>query len=86
METKRPSSTTRLHDLKPVNTSSRSAEHMRRIIAAHAEVRRANAELRRAVRAACEAGDSWAMIGAALGAPPRSASERFGRQPGPDRS
>jgi hypothetical protein len=48
------------------STSPRSAERLRRIIAARAGVEESNAELRAAVRAAREAGDSWAMIAAAL--------------------
>jgi hypothetical protein len=49
-----------------VSTSPESAERMCRIIAARAGVDQANAELRAAVRAAREAGDSWATIAAAL--------------------
>ena len=54
-------------DLDPAaSTSPRSAERLRRIIAARAGVDESNAELRAAVRAAREAGDSWAMIAAVL--------------------
>ena len=53
--------------LDPANTSPpRSAERLRRIIAARIAVEESNVELRAAVRAAREAGDSWATIGATL--------------------
>jgi hypothetical protein len=54
-------------DLDPVgSTSADSAERLCRIIAARAAVDASNAELRAAVRAAREAGDSCATIAAAL--------------------
>jgi len=49
-----------------VSSSLGSAERMCRIIAARAGVDQSNAELRAAVHAAREAGDSWATIAAAL--------------------
>lgn len=53
--------------LDPASTSPpRRAERLRRIIAARTAVEESNAELRAAVRAAREAGDSWAIIGATL--------------------
>jgi hypothetical protein len=48
------------------STSVDNAERMCRIIAARAAVDASNAELRAAVHAAREAGDSWATIAAAL--------------------
>jgi hypothetical protein len=42
------------------------ADRMRRIIAARTAVEQSNAELRAAVRAAREAGDTWAIIAATL--------------------
>ena len=49
-----------------ISSSPATAERMCRIIAARAGVDQSNAELRAAVRAAREAGDSWATIAAAL--------------------
>jgi hypothetical protein len=49
-----------------------SAEQLRRIIAARARVEEANTELRLAVKAARDAGESWAMIGATLDTSRRS--------------
>jgi hypothetical protein len=61
------SKATTLDDPAPaVSSSIASAERMCRIIAARAAVDQSNAELRAAVRAAREAGDSWATIAAAL--------------------
>jgi hypothetical protein len=54
----------------------RSVERLCRVMAAHSRVAEANADLRAAVRAAREAGDSWASIGAALDASRRSAVQR----------
>jgi len=54
-------------DLDPLgSTSVDNTERMCRIIAARAAVDASNAELRAAVHAAREAGDSCAMIAAAL--------------------
>jgi len=53
-------------------TSPSSAEQLRRIIAARARVEEANTELRLAVKAARDAGESWAMIGATLDTSRRS--------------
>jgi uncharacterized membrane protein YccC len=57
----------------------RDAQHMRRIIRAREQIETAEQELRDAVAAAREAGDSWTIIGAALGVTRQSAWERFGR-------
>jgi hypothetical protein len=57
-----------------------SAERLRRISAARTAVEESNAELRAAVRAAREAGDSWATIGATLETA-RTTIHRLPRQP-----
>lgn len=57
----------------------RDARHMRRISAAAVAVDDANDELRAAVAAAREAGDTWAMIGVALGISRQAAYQRFGQ-------
>jgi hypothetical protein len=53
-------------------TSASSVDQLRRIIAARARVEEANTELRLAVKAARDAGESWAMIGATLDTSRRS--------------
>lgn len=58
---------------------ARDARHMRRISAAAAAVATAQDELRAAVAAAREAGDTWAMIGVALGISRQAAYQRFGQ-------
>jgi hypothetical protein len=63
-------------DLKPGDL--RDASHLREIIAAVEQTRVADAELRRAVHAAREAGDSWTVIGMALGVTRQAAQKRFG--------
>lgn len=60
----------------------RDAQHIRRIIAASASRDAAEAELRNAVEAAREAGDSWTAIGMALGVTRQAAQKRFGRVSG----
>jgi hypothetical protein len=62
-------------DLKPGDL--RDASHLRDIIAAVEQTRVAEAELRRAVHAAREAGDSWTVIGMALGVTRQAAQKRF---------
>jgi hypothetical protein len=52
---------------------------MRRIIAAAERVDEAEAELRAAVKAARDAGDTWAVIGLALGVSRQAALQRFGQ-------
>ena len=68
-----------LDDLDPSTVASRDAVHFRRIMAAADGVGRADRELRDAVRAAREAGDSWLSIGMALGVTKQAAQKRFGR-------
>ena len=68
-----------LDDLDPSMVTARDAVHFRRIIAAQEGVARADHELRDAVRAAREAGDSWLSIGMALGVTKQAAQKRFSR-------
>ncbi|MDR2723338.1 MAG: hypothetical protein LBB54_06400 [Cellulomonadaceae bacterium] len=65
--------------LDPASIDMRDAVHFRRIIAARQAVANADAELRAAVAAARDAGDSWAIIGAALDTSRQAAFQRFGR-------
>jgi len=53
--------------------------HFRRILAARQAVSDAEQELRDAVQAARDAGDSWTIIGAALDTTRQAAFQRFGR-------
>lgn len=64
-------------DVDPAN--ARDGRHMRRIAAAAAALDAAETELTAAVTAAREAGDSWAMIGTALGISRQGAYQRFGK-------
>ncbi|MEP9414402.1 hypothetical protein ABLE92_08640 [Gordonia sp. VNQ95] len=73
------SDTTGLDELNPADHPARDARHIRRIIAAVENQRAADAELRAAVREAHAAGDSWTVIGAALGVSRQAAFQRFGR-------
>lgn len=57
---------------------ARDAAAFRRILAARSAVAAADAELRAAVRAAREAGESWTVIGAALDVSRQAAQQRFG--------
>lgn len=70
---------TGLDAISPVTHPARDAEHFRRIIAANKAIEVARQELFDAVAAARAAGDSWSVIGAALGVSKQAASERFGR-------
>lgn len=67
-----------LDDLDPATVQARDAVHFRRIIAAKEGVAQAERELRDAVTAAREAGDSWLTIGVALGVTKQAAQQRFG--------
>lgn len=58
---------------------ARDATHFRRILAAKNAVAEADAELVAAVRAARAAGDTWDIIGAALGTTRQGAYQRFGK-------
>lgn len=67
--------------LDQVNVSThrgRDAASFRRIIAARQNLSAAERELRDAVDAAREAGDSWTVIGAALDITRQAAQQRFG--------
>ena len=66
-------------DLDPSTVTARDAVHFRRIIAAAEGVGRADRELRDAVRAAREAGDSWLVIGMALGVTKQAAQKPVDR-------
>ena len=58
---------------------ARDATHFRRIIAARRGLVAAERELRDAVQAARDAGDSWTVIGAALEVSKQAAQQKFGR-------
>ncbi len=66
-----------LDELAQSTHQGRDARHFRRIIAARKSWETADAELRSAVIAARKAGDSWLVIGAALGTSAEAARERF---------
>lgn len=79
MATKHDTDTTGLDDLDPQTTEARDATHFRRIVAARTAIADGEAELREAVAAAREAGDSWTVIAAALDTTRQAAYQRFGR-------
>lgn len=56
---------------------ARDTVHFRRIVAAQAELERAQAGLREAVAQTRVAGYSWAVVGAALGISRQAAHKRF---------
>lgn len=68
-----------LDQLEPSTHPARDAVHFRRILAARRDIARAEQELRDAVKAAREAGDSWTVISAALDTTRQAAQQRFGR-------
>jgi len=70
--------TTGLDHLDPSITEARDAKNIRRIIAARKALAAAESELRDAVAAAREDGDSWAAIGLALDTTRQAAYQRFG--------
>ncbi|WP_211348921.1 hypothetical protein [Nocardioides litoris] len=72
-----------LDQLPPTALVARSTQHHHRIVAAAVEVERAEEELREAVRAAFRAGDSWLVVGHALGISRQAAHQRFGASSGP---
>ncbi|NLE78405.1 MAG: hypothetical protein GX610_02310 [Rhodococcus sp.] len=79
MQTKRTDAdATGLDQLDPKTTQARDAKNLRRIIAARKDLADADAELRAAVAAAREDGDSWAAIGLALDTSRQAAYQRFG--------
>jgi hypothetical protein len=70
---------TGLDELDVATHPARDAAHFRRIITARRNLSAAEQELRDAVQAAREAGDSWTVIGAALDISRQAAQQRFGR-------
>ncbi len=79
MTTKTRHDDTGLDRLDPVTAPAHDASHFRAIIAANDAVSTAETELRQAVRSARQAGDSWTVIGAALGVSKQAAQQRFSR-------
>jgi hypothetical protein len=69
---------TDLDQLHPADHPTRDAGQFRCIIAAREDLAAAEQELRDAVRAARDAGDSWSVIGAALDTTRQAAQPRFG--------
>ena len=69
---------TGLDQLDPSTHPARDAASFRRIIAARHQLAAAEQELRDAVHASREAGDSWTVIGAALDISRQAAQQRFG--------
>ena len=78
MKTKDKHDDAGLSTLDVDRSSARDAVHFRRIIAARKGVEDAEQELRAAVQAARDAGDSWTVIGAALDTTRQAAFQRFG--------
>lgn len=79
MATKRRSDSTGLDEISPATHPARDGAGFRRIVAAREAFAQAEQELRDAVAASREAGDSWAVIGAAMGTTRQAAFQRFGR-------
>lgn len=77
MSTVHSTDTTGLDFISPATHPGRDAAGFRAIRAAAKNVETAEQELRDAVRAAREAGDSWTIIGAALGISRQAAQQRF---------
>lgn len=73
------SDTTGLDDLDPAAHPGRDAASFQRILDARSAIVEAEAELRDAVQAAREAGDSWTVIAAALDTTRQAAQQRFGK-------
>ena len=66
-----------LDSLDPRVHKARDATGFRRIVAAQKAVDAAEAELAEAVAAARAAGDSWTIVGVALGISRQAAQQRF---------
>ena len=79
MTIKTRNDTTGLDQLESTTQPARDAVHFRRILAARKAIADAEQELRDAVKAARDAGDSWTVIGAALETTRQAAFQRFGR-------
>lgn len=75
---KADSDRTGLDQLDVTTHPARDAAGFRRIIAARQNLADAERDLRDAVRAARQAGDSWTVIGAALDTTRQAAQQRFG--------
>lgn len=67
-----------LDNLDPATAPARDGQNMRRISAALEAMHAAEQDLVEAVQQARQAGDSWAMIGTALGTSRQAAYQRFG--------
>ena len=63
--------------LDPAVYPARDAVHFRRILAARQGIADAEQELRDAVKAALDDGDSWAVIASALDTTRQAAQQRF---------
>ena len=72
----------RLDTIEPDPADARDARYFRRIVAAGAALEDAEDDLRSAVAEARAAGDTWGMIGTALGVSRQAAYQRFGRTVG----
>lgn len=79
MSTRTRPEETGLGELDPGTNPARDAVHFRRIQTARANLSAAEDDLREAVQAARDAGDSWTIIGAALNITRQAAQQRFGR-------
>jgi len=66
-----------LDSLDPAPLDFRDASHVRAIIATAGALATAEENFRKAVAEARAAGDSWTVIGAALGTSKQAAHERF---------
>lgn len=71
---------TGLDALTPDPSDARDASRFRDIIAANEAMEAAGSALRDAVQKARDAGDSWTIIGAALGVTKQAAQQRFGNR------
>lgn len=67
-----------LDQLDPATVPARDATYSRRIVQARQDLEHADAELRRVVAEARAAGESWSVIGMALGTTRQAAQQRFG--------
>ena len=72
------SDVTGLDQPDPAVNPARDAVHFRRILAARKGTAAAEQELRDAVKAARDAGDSWTVIASALDTTRQAAQQRFG--------
>ena len=80
MSIKTSPDSTGLDNLDTAVHSARDAVNFRRILAAREHINDAEVELRDAVRAGRDAGDSWTVIAAALDATRQAAQQRFGKK------